>query len=129
MLKALLISSLLLAVNLPAPAQSRDAPVEARLNRIEVFPDVARDHLRKRVDPYYPPIARQERIEGIVVLHVIIDKQGNVTEVKAESGPSVLRGAAIDAVKKWKYAPMTYKDYPVEMETKVTVQFRLQKPR
>lgn len=81
----------------------------------------------RKVNPVYPEIARKARIEGVVILDIIIDKQGNVRNIK------VLRPlgmgcteAAIEAVKQWKYEPSTLNGKPIEIQGTITVTFKLQ---
>jgi serine/threonine-protein kinase len=62
--------------------------------------------LIKRIDPIYPEIARQARVEGMVLLNTRVDKQGNVEAVRVLRAIPLLDQAAIDAVKEWKYEPM-----------------------
>lgn len=73
----------------------------------------------------YPSIARQLHTEGEVVINVDVDTSGSVYGAKAISGPPVLRAAALDAVKRWKYAPATLGGKPVASTQIVKVDFRL----
>lgn len=73
----------------------------------------------------YPSIARQLRTEGAVVLDLEVDPTGSVSTAKAVSGPAVLRTAALDAVKRWKYEPATLGGKPVSSTQTVKVDFRL----
>lgn len=78
------------------------------------------------VNPEYPELARRARMEGIVILTAIIDKQGNVMEVEITRGLGLgLDVAALDAVKQWKYTPTFYNGRPVEVILTVTVRFQL----
>jgi TonB family protein len=102
--------------------QSQEAPPE----RIRVGEDAMRGVLVKKVAPVYPPLARQARIQGTVILNVVIDKSGNVYDVQLVSGHPMLAPAAVEAVKQWKYRPYLLNGEPVEVETTVQVIFRLQ---
>ena len=75
--------------------------------------------------PAYPQLARQARTEGDVILQVIIDKAGNVSDPKVVSGPAVLRQSALDAVRTWKYEPTMLDGLPMSVQMLVTVRFRL----
>jgi len=82
---------------------------------------VSRGLLIHMVQPAYPESARQNHIEGTVVLRTVIDKDGNIRELTPLSGPKELIGA----VEQWRYKLYTLNDRPVEVETRITVNFRL----
>jgi protein TonB len=86
---------------------------------------VREPRLITRVDPTYPPLARQTHVQGIVIIDAILDERGNVVEAKIVSGPPLLIQSALDAVKKWKYEPTYLNDLPVPVQLNVTVTFRL----
>ena len=92
---------------------------------IQVSGDVMRGVLVRKVAPVYPPLARQARIQGTVILKVVIDKSGNVFEVDLVSGHPMLSPAAMAAVRQWKYQPYLVNGEPVDVETNVQVIFRL----
>jgi periplasmic protein TonB len=73
--------------------------------------------------PLYPPIAKAAHVSGQVVLHAIISKQGTITQLTAISGPEMLKGAALDAVRTWRYKPYILNNEPTEVETTITVNF------
>jgi protein TonB len=75
--------------------------------------------------PPYPPIARSVGIQGDVVLHAIIDREGGIVELQVVSGHPLLVRAALDAVRTWRYRPTLLNGEPVEVETMITVSFRL----
>jgi TonB family protein len=75
--------------------------------------------------PAYPSFARTARVEGTVVLHATISKTGTIQNVSVVSGPQMLRQAAADAVKTWRYKPYLLDNEPVEVETNVDVIFVL----
>ena len=81
--------------------------------------------LLHRVEPEYPEAARQQSIQGAVVLEVHIGADGAVQEVRVGSGPALLAQAASDAVRQWKFKPYLVNGGPVEMQTRVTLNFRL----
>jgi len=77
--------------------------------------------------PQYTEIARKARIQGVVIVEAIIDKQGIVTNVKIlKTLPMGLDQAAADAVKKWRFKPATLNGKPVAVIYNLTVNFRLQ---
>jgi periplasmic protein TonB len=75
--------------------------------------------------PVYPPLARQARIQGNVVLHAIIDKDGKVAQLEVISGHPLLVQAALDAVRQWRYKPTLLNGDPVEVDTTITVTFTM----
>lgn len=81
--------------------------------------------LVNRVAPIYPPLAREARIQGIVILDAIISTTGDVIGIELVSGHPMLAPAAIDAVKQWKYRPHLLDGQPVQVETLVYVNFML----
>ena len=82
-------------------------------------------NLIQRVQPEYPPLARQARIQGIVILRAIISREGRIEKLQLVSGHPMLVEAAIDAVRQWRYRPYLLNDQPVEVETQITVNFTL----
>jgi protein TonB len=75
--------------------------------------------------PAYPPLARQARIQGVVVLHAIIDKEGKVAQLEVISGHPLLVQSALDAVKQWRYKPTQLNGDPVEVDTTIQVTFTM----
>ena len=75
--------------------------------------------------PSYPPLARQARIQGVVVLHAIIDKEGKVAQLEVVSGHPLLVQSAIEAVKQWRYKPTQLNGEPVEVDTTIQVTFEM----
>jgi protein TonB len=75
--------------------------------------------------PVYPALARQARIQGNVVLHAIIDKDGKVAQLEVVTGHPLLVQAALDAVKQWRYKPTLLNGDPVEVDTTITVTFTM----
>jgi TonB family protein len=78
-----------------------------------------------RVEPIYPPLARQARIQGTVRFSAVLDKQGRVTNLQVVSGHPLLVPAAMEAVKQWVYRPMLLNGQPVEVVTQIEVNFTL----
>lgn len=78
------------------------------------------------VNPEYPELARRARMEGVVILEAVIDKQGNVKDITMLRPLGLgLDVAATEAVQQWKYTPTYYNGRPVEVILTVTVQFQL----
>jgi periplasmic protein TonB len=81
--------------------------------------------LLNRVLPVYPSIARATRQEGTVQLQATISRAGTIENLHVVSGPPMLQQAAIDAVKQWRYRPYLLNGDPVEVETTINVEFKL----
>jgi protein TonB len=75
--------------------------------------------------PSYPDEAWAKGIQGQVIVRAIIGKDGGISKVEAVSGPDELRAAALHAVSLWRYKPYVLNGQPVEVETKVMVDFHL----
>lgn len=104
----------------PAPALAPKPSVrEFRTSRM------LEGSLIRRVQPQYPIPARNARIEGAVQLAAVISKEGTIENLQALSGHPMLIGAAIDAVRQWRYRPYVLNGEPVEVETRITVNFVL----
>jgi protein TonB len=82
-------------------------------------------NLIHRVQPEYPPLARQARIQGEVVLHAVISRDGTIENLQVVSGHPMLVQAAVSAVRQWRYRPYYLNGEPMEVETQVTVNFIL----
>ncbi|MGA9633256.1 MAG: energy transducer TonB, partial [Candidatus Acidiferrales bacterium] len=78
-----------------------------------------------RVQPTYPAIARAAHVQGTVVLHAIISKDGTVQQLQLISGPPLLVNSAMDAVRQWRYSPTELNGEPVEVDTTIQVVFTL----
>jgi len=78
-----------------------------------------------RVQPVYPPLARQTRISGTVRLHAIIGKDGAIKELEVLNGHPLLQQAALDAVRQWRYQPTLLNGEAVDVDTTIDVIFSL----
>jgi protein TonB len=99
---------------------------EAVTGPAHISSGVAVGLLIHRVVPEYPAVPRSAHIGGIVVLQATISKSGTIENLRVASGPDLLRQAALDAVKQWRYRPYLLNGEPVEVETTVNVEFTLQ---
>ncbi len=95
------------------------------LQRLNISQGVSRGLLIKQVQPSYPSSALRMRIEGAVQLVATLAKNGDISEVKVLSGDPQLAQAALTAVKQWKYKPYLLNGEPVEVQTQITVNFKL----
>jgi periplasmic protein TonB len=82
---------------------------------------------RKVVDvpPNYPEIARNARIDGLVIIEATIDEHGNVIEARVLKSVSLLDAPALAAVRQWKFTPARLNGEPVPVVMTVTVNFQL----
>ena len=85
----------------------------------------AEGNLIYRVQPTYPPLARQARIQGSVQMRAIISKTGTIENLTVLSGHAMLVTAAVEAVRQWRYRPYMLNGEPIEVETEITVNFLL----
>ncbi|HXE91999.1 MAG TPA: energy transducer TonB [Terriglobales bacterium] len=104
---------------------AQETPVEKQPKRIRVSQGVVEANLLKKVAPTYPEAAKAARVEGLVVLTVIITEGGKIQEVRLRSGDPLLAPAAMEAVKQWAYKPYLLNGEPIEVETTITVRFQL----
>lgn len=85
----------------------------------------AEGNLLHRVQPNYPALAREARIQGTVELRAIISKSGAIENLVVVRGHPMLVKSAIEAVRQWRYRPYLLNGEPIEVETEVTVNFVL----
>jgi len=97
----------------------------AKPKLLHVSPEVAASRLIHRVDPQYPTVAREPRVQGVVALQAWIGTDGYVGKLKLMSGDSRLAEAAIEAVKQWQYQPYYVDGRAVDVETEITINFTL----
>src|SRR6202035_4924036 len=108
--------------NLMGGSSTGPVPVLQTLN---VSQGISQGLLIKKVAPVYPSSALRLRLEGSVQLLATISRKGDIAAVKILSGDQTLAHAAADAVKQWKYKPYLLNGSPVEIQTQVTVNFKL----
>src|SRR5271154_2390783 len=108
--------------NLMASPSQTEAPV---LQVVNVSQGVSEGLVIKKTPPSYPLNSLIMRVEGPVELQATISKTGDISAVKILSGDAGLARAAVDAVKQWKYKPYLLDGSPVEIQTQITVNFKL----
>jgi outer membrane biosynthesis protein TonB len=104
--------------NLPANSSAAEQP-EAR-----VPAETMEKLITHRVDPDYPEAARPGNLQGIIVLDVIIGRDGSVVEMHPLNGPEMLAHAAMDALRWWRFEPYRIDGKPLIVETTVAVEFK-----
>jgi periplasmic protein TonB len=92
---------------------------------VTVSEGVAVGMLIQKTPPVYPPIAKTAGVSGTVVLEAIISKTGTIEDLRIVSGPVMLRKAAQDAVRTWRYRPYKLNNEPTQVETTINVIFSL----
>ncbi|HTB97187.1 MAG TPA: energy transducer TonB, partial [Terracidiphilus sp.] len=104
-------------VETPSGGNSNPARIHVKVDDLKIT---------KKVQPHYPASAKKQRIQGRVLLDVIIGKDGTVENIKIKkSVSSDIDQSAIDAVRQWTYEPFLLNGNPVEVQTTVSVTFSL----
>ena len=131
---ALVLVAILLAVffwswnrgweELESDLETNEKAVDARDPQVHVPADEMEKLVTHRVDPDYPAAARPERLRGVIVLDVVVGRDGSVVDVRALNGPEILAQAAISALRWWRFEPYRVDGQPVVVETTVAVEFK-----
>ena len=108
----------------PPPPPVKEAP-KAAPQRIRVGGNVQQANLIRKIQPVYPPLAKQARIQGVVHFTAIIGKDGTIQNLTLISGHPLLVEAARQAVSQWQYKPTLLNGEPVEVVTQIDVNFTL----
>jgi periplasmic protein TonB len=101
---------------------SASGPSNARA-QVQLSPSSAQ--VISRVDPSYPMLAKQMKVQGAVILEALISKNGSIQDIQVLSGPAILSEAAREAVKQWHFKPYYQSGRPVETEARITVNFTI----
>jgi TonB family protein len=109
----------------PGTAVMANIPIETGAKRIRIGGDTEQANLVTKVMPVYPPLAKQARTQGKVILNALIDRQGKVKGLELVSGEPLLADAAVEGVKQWVYRPVLLNGDPVEVITQIEVNFTL----
>jgi len=113
-------------INLSAPPPTvAAAKPPAPRHPLSISSGVAAGQLLRPIQPIYPAIAKEARIQGTVVLEATISRQGRIENLRLVEGPAMLRQAAIDAVSAAVYRPFLLNGEPVEVQTSIHVIFSL----
>jgi TonB family protein len=92
---------------------------------VNISQGVSQGLLIKRIQPRYPQNALAMHLQGAVQLEATIDKEGKIANMKVLKGDAVLARAAMEAVRQWRYKPYYLDGVPVDIETQITVNFKL----
>ncbi len=112
----------------PDSANSSSAGTDSAQQPLHLDAEAAAGLLREKVDPDYPPAALRQHVEGSVELQANIGKDGSTSNLKVLSGKPLLAKAAAAAVRQWKYQPYELNGQPTEVQTEITVDFKLPQP-
>jgi protein TonB len=114
-----------------SPAQAASAErasdftgVTDAAGRVRLSPSVA-GIVSRSVEPDYPLLAKQMKVEGAVVLNALIGRDGNIQQLHVLSGPTILSAAAREAVQQWRFRPYLQAGQAVETESRITVNFTI----
>ena len=111
----------------PAPLSQSSSPaagVAEASGRVHLSPGAA-EIISRPVEPNYPLLAKQMKVQGAVVLEALIGRDGNIQDLHVLSGPAILSAAAREAVKQWRFRPYLLSGEAVETEARITVNFTI----
>ncbi|MBZ5706767.1 MAG: energy transducer TonB [Acidobacteriia bacterium] len=106
------------------PAAASSSGVTSATERVQLSPDTVQV-VSHPVQPNYPLLAKQMKVQGAVVLQALIGKEGTIQDLQVVSGPAILSSAAREAVKQWRFKPYYQAGQPVETEARITVNFTI----
>ena len=96
------------------------------LNPVHIGNDIKAPIKVRDVRPVYPPIARESRVQGVVIIEALLDESGSVVDARVLRSIPLLDQAALDAVKQWQFMPVLLNGAPHAAVMTVTVNFTLQ---
>jgi protein TonB len=109
----------------PATSTTQRASSDTSTEPVVLPENVAADRVMRSVRPVYPKRAQRKRVHGVVVLQVVVNKDGKVDSMQVINGNPLLARAAMDAVRQRRYKPYFRVGEAAPFETQVTVDFRL----
>jgi TonB family protein len=117
------------ATVVPVPAAAAGTPDNSGVatnagERFRLSPDTAHA-VERPVEPSYPMLAKQMKVQGSVVLQALIGREGSIQDLRVLSGPAILSNAAMDAVRQWRFRPYLQLGQPIETEARITVNFTI----
>lgn len=119
-------TALALRMHVEGPAQaSSDHPQRRPTAPVAVKPGIMAGQRIGGPIPKYPEAAKKARIQGTVLIDVVISKDGGVLSPKVISGPKELRESALDTVRQWRYKPFLLNGEPIEVKTTIDVTYSL----
>jgi TonB family protein len=118
-------SALALGMHTNAASGSSDSNATKAPKQLTVSAEEMSHNILTKAMPVYPPEAKKAKIQGTVVLDVVISKEGNIENLRVISGPQELQQSALDAVRQWTYKPYLLNGDPVEVKTTVNIIYNL----
>lgn len=115
-------AGMIAAPETPVPAAA--VPATNASEHVRMSADTSQA-LSKPVDPAYPVLAKQMKVQGAVVLEALIGSDGLIQDLRVLSGPAILASAAREAVRQWRFKPYLQNGQAVETEAKITVNFTI----
>ena len=106
-------------------ARVSEAPTHPPAERLRVSSGVSTGLLVSPIKPVYPAIAKAAGVQGTVVVEAVISRSGTIESLHVVSGPPMLREAAMEAIRTARYQPYKLNDEPIEVETMITVNFKI----
>ena len=119
------------ATEQPPAEPATETPQQPVVNEgdlVELAPDVSKPVLIKKIEADYPPVARQKKVEGTVILGLLVDENGQVSDVqilRPAGGSSGLNESAVSAVRKWTFRPAVKAGKRVKVRVTYPVVFKL----
>jgi TonB family protein len=104
---------------------TNNAPVGSEERPALVSGGVMTGRLLHKENPAYPEDAKENHVSGMVVMEATIDREGKIATLKVISGPEVLRGSTLEAVRKWTYKPFQLNGAAVFVKTTISVNFSM----
>jgi len=92
---------------------------------LRISPETMEKRIVTKVEPVYPEAARKAGLQGLVVMDAVIAPDGSVKRLRPVSGPDLLAQSATAAVQSWKFEPYLSSGKPVEVQTTIAIEFRL----
>jgi TonB family protein len=111
----------------PEPEPEKPAVIEGQV--VDLTPDVVKPELVNRVNPSYPRLAQQKKVEGTVIISILVSENGDVADARVlreAGGSSGLNEAAMSAVRKWKFRPGVKEGKRVKVWMTYPIVFKLQ---
>lgn len=113
----------------PAPAvrsdETRSTPPVTQTKPQRVSTGILLGNTIRQVPAAYPAIARSTHVEGVVEIQIVVDEQGNVIAAEVLSGHPLLRQAALEAARQWKFRPTMLNDQPIKVSGVLKFTFKL----